>query len=126
MQDDESLATRHSPILFHFCPSENDGGQWAYACKLRTTITLNFSQSRGRPLYRPFGSGKDAGTLGSTAPQIPIAYTQGFNKRARMQLAAALPLGYLSKCELADIYLTERLEPATAQEQMMQKDGPGH
>ncbi len=57
--------------------------------------------------------------------QIPIAYTQGFNKRPRMQLAAALPLGYLSKCELADIYLTERLEPAAAQEQMMQKMAPG-
>lgn len=57
--------------------------------------------------------------------QIPIAYTQGFNKRPRMQLAAALPLGYLSECELADIYLTERMDPATAQAQMMQKMAPG-
>lgn len=57
--------------------------------------------------------------------QIPIAYTQGFNKRPRMQLAAALPLGYLSECEMADIYLTERMEPEVAQEQMMRRMAPG-
>ena len=57
--------------------------------------------------------------------QIPIAYTQGFNKRPRMALAAALPLGYLSECELADIYLTEIMEPEVAREQMMQRMAPG-
>jgi radical SAM-linked protein len=57
--------------------------------------------------------------------QIPIAYTQGFNKRPRMQLAAALPLGYLSECEMADIYLTERMEPEAAREQMMRRMAPG-
>ena len=57
--------------------------------------------------------------------QIPIAYTQGFNKRPRMALAAALPLGYLSECELADIYLTEIMEPEAAREQMMQRMAPG-
>jgi radical SAM-linked protein len=57
--------------------------------------------------------------------QIPIAYTQGFNKRPRMQLAAALPLGYLSECEMADIYLTEKMDPKAAQEQMMRRMAPG-
>ena len=57
--------------------------------------------------------------------QIPMAYTQGFNKRPRMALAAALPLGYLSECELADIYLTEIMEPEAAREQMMQRMAPG-
>ena len=57
--------------------------------------------------------------------QIPMAYTQGFNKRPRMQLAAALPLGYLSECEMADIYLTERMEPEAAREQMMRRMAPG-
>ena len=56
---------------------------------------------------------------------IPVAYTQGFNKRPRMALAAALPLGYLSECELADIYLSERMEPEAAREQMMGKMAPG-
>jgi radical SAM-linked protein len=57
--------------------------------------------------------------------QIPIAYTQGFNKRPRMALAAALPLGYLSECEMADIYLSEKMEPEAAREQMMRRMAPG-
>jgi radical SAM-linked protein len=56
---------------------------------------------------------------------IPVAYTQGFNKRPRMQLASALPLGYLSACEMADIYLSERMEPEAARAQMMDKMAPG-
>lgn len=57
--------------------------------------------------------------------QIPIAYTQGFNKRPRMALAAALPLGYLSECEMADIYLSEKMDPEAAREQMMKRMAPG-
>ncbi len=36
---------------------------------------------------------------------VPLAYSQGFNPRPRMHLASALPLGFLSRCELADIWL---------------------
>ncbi len=43
--------------------------------------------------------------------RIPVAYTQGFNKRPRMQLADALPLGFTSECEIADLWLGERVEP---------------
>lgn len=57
--------------------------------------------------------------------KIPIAYTQGFNQRPRMAMAAALPLGYLSECEMADIFLLERLEPEAARQQMMSKMAPG-
>ncbi len=57
--------------------------------------------------------------------KIPIAYTQGFNKRPRMQLAAATPLGYLSECEMADIYLLEKMVPDAAKEQMMARMAPG-
>jgi len=57
--------------------------------------------------------------------KIPIAYTQGFNKRPRMAMAAALPLGYLSECEMADIYLSERMELDAAREQMMERMAPG-
>ena len=46
--------------------------------------------------------------------QIPLAYTQGYNPRPRMQLAAALPLGFTSECELADVWLLEAVDPEVA------------
>lgn len=57
--------------------------------------------------------------------RIPVAYTQGFNRRPRMSLAAALPLGYTSEYELADIWLAEAMLPEAAREQMMSKMAPG-
>lgn len=57
--------------------------------------------------------------------RIPVAYSQGFNRRPRLSLAAALPLGYTSEAELADIWLTEPMEPAQAQEQLMARIAPG-
>lgn len=56
---------------------------------------------------------------------IPVAYTHGFNRRPRMQMATALPLGYTSECELADILLLERMEPEMARQQLMRKMAPG-
>lgn len=56
---------------------------------------------------------------------IPIAYTQGFNRRPRMAFAAPLPLGFLSKGELVDLWLGQQLEPGPAREQMMAKMAPG-
>lgn len=56
---------------------------------------------------------------------IPIAYTQGYNQRPRMQVAAPLPLGYTSSCELIDLWLREALEPAEAQRQIMSRMAPG-
>jgi radical SAM-linked protein len=57
--------------------------------------------------------------------RIPIAYSQGFNKRPRMQLATALPLGFTSECELADIWLMEMMEPEQVKAQLMAKMAPG-
>lgn len=57
--------------------------------------------------------------------KIPLAYTQGYNKRPRMQLAAALPLGFTSECEIADIWLMEAVAPEVAHEMMMSKMAPG-
>ncbi len=57
--------------------------------------------------------------------RIPMAYTQGFNPRPRMQMAAALPLGFTSECEMADIWLMEMMEPEQAQQQLMAKMAPG-
>ncbi|KAA3663465.1 MAG: DUF2344 domain-containing protein [Chloroflexi bacterium] len=56
---------------------------------------------------------------------IPMAYTQGFNQRPRMQMATALPLGTTSEYELADIWLTEKMDPETARQQLMEKMAPG-
>ena len=42
---------------------------------------------------------------------LPVAYTQGFNRRPRLSLAAALPLGYTSAAEIADIWLTQTTDP---------------
>ncbi|MBK8985223.1 MAG: DUF2344 domain-containing protein [Chloroflexi bacterium] len=57
--------------------------------------------------------------------RIPMSYSQGFNARPRMQMAAALPLGYTSACELADIWLQEAMAPEAARQQMMARMAPG-
>jgi radical SAM-linked protein len=57
--------------------------------------------------------------------KIPVSYTQGFNRRPRMQMATALPLGYTSAYELADVLLQEKMAPEQAQQQLMAKMAPG-
>lgn len=37
--------------------------------------------------------------------RIPLAYSQGFNPRPKLQLAAALPLGHTGEAELLDVWL---------------------
>jgi radical SAM-linked protein len=56
---------------------------------------------------------------------IPVAYTQGFNRRPRMQFASALPLGYTSSYEIGDILLSEEMEADPFREQLMEKMAPG-
>jgi radical SAM-linked protein len=41
---------------------------------------------------------------------LPLAYSQGFHPHARIQLAAALPLGFASRAEIVDIFLTQTVE----------------
>ncbi|MDT8304564.1 MAG: TIGR03936 family radical SAM-associated protein [Anaerolineae bacterium] len=57
--------------------------------------------------------------------RLPVAYTQGFNRRPRLQFAAALPLGFTSEAELADVWLTERVKAEEAQRQLMSRMAPG-
>lgn len=57
--------------------------------------------------------------------KIPVAYSQGFNRRPKIQFATALPLGYTSEAELADIWLLERLDPAGVLSQLMSRMAPG-
>jgi radical SAM-linked protein len=56
---------------------------------------------------------------------VPIAYSQGFNPQARMQFAAALPVGYSSACELVDLYLSEDLAPEAFLAQARPQCPPG-
>ena len=39
--------------------------------------------------------------------RLPLRYTQGFNKRIRLNLASALPLGFISSAEVLDFWLNE-------------------
>jgi radical SAM-linked protein len=57
--------------------------------------------------------------------QVPLAYTQGYNPRPRMQLAAALPLGFTSESEIADIWLLEKVDPQAAGQAMLSRMAPG-
>src|SRR5512145_262138 len=40
---------------------------------------------------------------------LPISYSQGFHPQPKLSLAAALPLGFTSECELADVWLDQEL-----------------
>lgn len=57
--------------------------------------------------------------------ELPVAYTQGFNKRPRLQFAAALPLGFTSECELADVWLKEPMAPEAFHERLAANSAPG-
>ena len=43
--------------------------------------------------------------------RAPLAYTQGFNPRPRLQLAAALPLGHTGSQEVLDVLLDRAIDP---------------
>ncbi len=43
--------------------------------------------------------------------KIPLAYSQGFNPRPKMNHSPALPLGCTSECEAVDIWLEEERAP---------------
>lgn len=41
--------------------------------------------------------------------RLPLAYSQGFHPQPRINLAAALPLGFTSECEVVDAWLENEL-----------------
>ncbi len=53
--------------------------------------------------------------------QIPLAYSQGFNPRPKMQFASGLPLGSTGRAEILDIVITEALSPDEAQQRIAPK-----
>jgi radical SAM-linked protein len=56
---------------------------------------------------------------------LPLAYTQGFHPGPRIQIAAALPLGFIGCKELVDIWLNElKEEDAILCQELLQSASP--
>ncbi len=56
---------------------------------------------------------------------VPLAYSQGYNPRPRLNLGHALPLGYTSDYELADFWLETLIDPRELRQTMRQALPPG-
>lgn len=56
---------------------------------------------------------------------LPMAYTQGFHPHQRINLGAALPLGFSSECELIDIWLEEDAETNDLMSKIIRATPPG-
>ena len=57
--------------------------------------------------------------------KIPMAYSQGFNRRPRMSFATATPLGTTSDFEIVDIWTKEVLNPDETAVRITEKMAPG-
>ena len=56
---------------------------------------------------------------------LPLAYSQGFNPHPKLTLAAALPLGFTSACEVADMWLKEDMAVADVKAALQTAAPPG-
>jgi radical SAM-linked protein len=56
---------------------------------------------------------------------LPLAYTQGFHPSPKIQLAAALPLGFSSRCELVDIWVSNEEDLAALPGRLSKAIPPG-
>jgi radical SAM-linked protein len=56
---------------------------------------------------------------------LALAYSQGFHPQPKMQLAAALPLGFSSRCELIDMRIDGELDLATIPARLQAAVPPG-
>jgi radical SAM-linked protein len=56
---------------------------------------------------------------------LPLAYSEGFNRRGKLMLADALPLGFTSEGELADLWLDEAREIGAVREALERASPPG-
>jgi radical SAM-linked protein len=55
---------------------------------------------------------------------MPLVYSQGFNPRPKLQIAAGLPLGYSSTCEVLDVWLEVELPELQAVLSLLQHMSP--
>ncbi|MBG0788498.1 MAG: DUF2344 domain-containing protein [Anaerolineaceae bacterium] len=56
---------------------------------------------------------------------LPIRYSQGFNPRARLNLASALPLGVISEAEMLDFWMNEPLPTEAVWKHLAENAPPG-
>ena len=57
--------------------------------------------------------------------RLPLAYSQGFNKRPKINLAAALPLGFTSSCEIVEFWLDGNLDTSEIESRLKKAIPPG-
>lgn len=57
--------------------------------------------------------------------ELPLAYSQGFHPQPKMSLAAALPLGFSSACEVLDMRLERDVELGDLRERLNDTLPPG-
>lgn len=57
--------------------------------------------------------------------QLPLAYSQGFNPRPRIQIASALPVGFAARGEWVDLWLMERVPPGRVYHALQPEVPPG-
>lgn len=57
--------------------------------------------------------------------RLPLAYSQGFNPRPKINLAAALPLGFTSDCELVEFWLDGDHPEAEIESRLKEAAPPG-
>lgn len=57
--------------------------------------------------------------------RLPLAYTQGFSPHPRLNLGAALPLGFTSECEVIDIWLDEEFSSEQVSQALQPALPPG-
>ena len=57
--------------------------------------------------------------------RLPLAYSQGFNPRPKINLAVALPLGFTSDCELVEFWLSSSQPPSEIEARLREAAPPG-
>jgi len=57
--------------------------------------------------------------------ELPVRYSQGFHPRARLNLASALPLGFISEAELLDFWMDEHRAIDEIQTSLRESAPPG-
>ncbi len=57
--------------------------------------------------------------------RVPLAYSQGFNPQPRINLAAALPLGFTSECEVMDIWVEGEPDLTAMAKELERAAAPG-
>jgi len=57
--------------------------------------------------------------------RLPLAYSQGFNKRPKINLGAALPLGFTSDCEIVEFWLDGTPSQSEIEARLQEAAPPG-